>query len=439
MSNLTPKQIVTQLDHYVVGQLKAKKAVAIALRNRFRRKSISGKLIQEITPHNILMIGPTGVGKTEIARRLAKLTNAPFIKVEATKFTEIGYVGKEVESIIRELLDIAIINTTKELKATMTAQALYKAKIKLVDLIVGNSANLETKDMFLKKLQNGELDNKEVELSIPEKNQKKPFVQGFDVQGINSTQMGLFNLSDFIGNTLHKEKKKIVKFKVPEAIKYMTGQELKNLCNESIVIEAAIKKTEQEGIVFLDEIDKITGGSIQKKNEVNREGVQRDLLPLIEGTSVNTKYGCVNTDHMLFIASGAFHLSSPTDLLPELQGRLPIRVQLSPLTQDDLFCILSDIEHSLPRQYRSLLQAENIKLKFTKKGLSEIAKYTYIINNENENIGARRLIAVFERIFETINFLADEISGETINIDDKFVVKSLTNLYEISDLTKFVL
>ena len=242
MFNLTPKQIVTQLDHYVIGQLKAKKAMAIALRNRFRRKLISGQLMQEITPHNILMVGPTGVGKTEIARRIAKLTNAPFIKVEATKFTEIGYVGKEVESIIRELLDIAIINTKKELKATMTAKALYKAKIKLVDLIVGKSANFDTKDMFLKKLQNGELDDKEVELSMLEKSSKKPFVQGFDIQGINSSQMGLLNLNDFIGNTLHKEKKKIVKLKVPEAMKYLTEQELESLCNESVVIEAAIKK-----------------------------------------------------------------------------------------------------------------------------------------------------------------------------------------------------
>ena len=439
MSNLTPKQIVSELDKFVIGQTEAKKAVAVALRNRWRKKLVEKKLRDEIIPHNILMVGPTGVGKTEIARRLAKLSNSPFIKVEATKFTEIGYVGKEVDSIIRDLLDIAIKETKKSLKAKLQPEALQKAKIKLVELIVGREANNETKKVFFDKLQNGELDDREVELSVPDKSKKKSFMQNFDIPGGTSTQMGVFNLSEILGNSLGNDPKKVTKFKVPEAVKQLTEQELDIACNEDSIIEEAMKITEQDGIVFIDEIDKIAGGNIQKKNEVNREGVQRDLLPLIEGTTVSTKYGSIKTDHILFIASGAFHLAKPTDLLPELQGRLPIKVELLPLTENDLYQILSDTKHALPKQYQALLATENVNLKFTKSGLTEIAKYTNIINNEDENIGARRLITLFEKILEDITFLADELSGKTIEIDSKYVVKSLAKLKENNDLKKFVL
>jgi ATP-dependent HslUV protease ATP-binding subunit HslU len=439
MSSLTPKQIVSELDKFVIGQVEAKKAVAVALRNRWRRKLVDKKLREEIIPHNILMVGPTGVGKTEIARRLAKLSKSPFIKVEATKFTEIGYVGKEVESIIRELLDIAIKETKKSLKLKLHPEALQKAKIKLVELIVGPQANNETKKTFFDKLQNGELDDREVEFSVTDKTKKKSFLQNFDIPGGNSAQMGIFNLSEMLGDSLGNEPKKLSKFKVPEAIKHLTEQELEILCDESSVIEEAIKITEQDGIVFIDEIDKIAGGNIQKKNEVNREGVQRDLLPLIEGTTVSTKYGSIKTDHILFIASGAFHLAKPTDLLPELQGRLPIKVELLPLTEQDLYRILSETEHALPKQYKALLETENVKLKFAKSGLTEIAKYTNIINSENENIGARRLITLFEKILEDITFAADELTGKSVEIDAKYVTKSLATLNKKNDLKKFVL
>jgi ATP-dependent HslUV protease ATP-binding subunit HslU len=438
MDNLTPKQIVNELNKFVIGQTDAKKAVAVALRNRWRRKLVDKKLREEIIPHNILMVGPTGVGKTEIARRLAKLSKSPFIKVEATKFTEIGYVGKEVESIIKDLLDIAVRNTKKELILTLHPQALQKAKIKVVELIVGPQANNNTKKVFFDKLENGKIDHVEVEFSIPDKTKKKSFMQDLDIPE-DIEDLDILNLGEILGSNLDNESNKITKYKIPEAINYFIDQELDNLYDESSVIEEAIRKTEQDGIVFIDEIDKITGGDIHKKNEVNREGVQRDLLPLIEGTTVNTKYGYIKTDHILFIASGAFHLSKTTDLLPELQGRLPIKVKLLPLTEHDLYRILSVTECALPKQYKALLKTENVFLEFTQSGLSEIAKQTNIVNNEDENIGARRLITIFEKILENISFTADEISGKNVIVDAQYVSQNLKTLNKKNDLKKFVL
>ncbi len=439
MTQLTPKQIVNELDRYIIGQSNAKKAVAVALRNRWRRKQINNDLKDEIVPHNILMVGPTGVGKTEIAKRLAKLSKSPFIKIEATKFTEIGYVGRDVDSIARDLLDTAIKMVRDDFYIEVKNKALYEAKLKLVDCLVGKEASENTKNIYLKKLDAKELDDREVEISIDDQPNKGQSFPTFDVPGMPGSQMGVVNIGDMLGKTFGTKKQKLVKLKIPEAIKHLIKQETEKLIDEQLIIDKAIKITEEEGIVFLDEIDKIAGGNVNKKNDINREGVQRDLLPLIEGTIINTKYGPIKTNHILFIASGAFHLARPSDLLPELQGRLTIRVELSPLSKDDLLKILKEPENSLPKQYSALLKTEGVNLKFAESGLKCIAKYAAHINNEVENIGARRLYTLLEKILEEISFTANEIKGKTINIDAKFVEKNLDKITLSEDLSKFIL
>jgi len=439
MTQLTPKQIVAELDRFIVGQNQAKKAVSIALRNRWRRKQVTDDLRDEIVPHNILMVGPTGVGKTEIARRLAKFSKSPFIKIEATKFTEIGYVGRDVDSIIRDLLDITIKMVREEFNIEVASKAFYEAKLKLVDSLVGKDASEKTKELYFKKLDAKELDDREVEISITESPNQNSQIPTFDIPGMPGGQMGMLNIGDMLGKTFGTKKQKLIKLKVSEAIKHLIKQETEKLIDEQLIIDKAIKITEEDGIVFLDEIDKIAGGGVNKRNEVNREGVQRDLLPLIEGTIVSTKYGTIKTNHILFIASGAFHLARPSDLLPELQGRLPIRVELSPLSKEDLLRILKEPENSLPKQYCALLKTEGVNLKFTESGLKSIAKYTAQINDEIENIGARRLYTLLEKILEEVSFTADEIKSKIITIDSKFVEKNLSSVNIAEDLNKFIL
>ena len=439
MTQLTPKQIVAELDRFIVGQNQAKKAVSIALRNRWRRKQVTNDLRDEIVPHNILMVGPTGVGKTEIARRLAKFSKSPFIKIEATKFTEIGYVGRDVDSIIRDLLDITIKMVREEFNAEVASKAFYEAKLKLVDSLVGKDASEKTKELYFKKLDAKELDDREVEISITESPNQNSQIPTFDIPGMPGSQMGMLNIGDMLGKTFGTKKQKLIKLKVSEAIKHLIKQETEKLVDEQLILDKAIKITEEDGIVFLDEIDKIAGGGVNKRNEVNREGVQRDLLPLIEGTIVSTKYGAIKTNHILFIASGAFHLARPSDLLPELQGRLPIRVELSPLSKEDLLKILKEPENSLPKQYSALLKTEGVNLKFVESGLKGIAKYAAQINDEIENIGARRLYTLLEKILEEVSFTADEIKNKTITIDSKFVEKNLSSVNIAEDLNKFIL
>ena len=439
MTQLTPKQIVAELDRFIVGQNQAKKAVSIALRNRWRRKQVADGLRDEIVPHNILMVGPTGVGKTEIARRLAKFSKSPFIKIEATKFTEIGYVGRDVDSIIRDLLDITIKMVREEFNTEVASKAFYEAKLKLVDSLVGKDASEKTKELYFKKLDAKELDDREVEISITESPNQNSQIPTFDIPGMPGSQMGMLNIGDMLGKTFGTKKQKLIKLKVSEAIKHLIKQETEKLIDEQLILDKAIKITEEDGIVFLDEIDKIAGGGVNKRNEVNREGVQRDLLPLIEGTIVSTKYGAIKTNHILFIASGAFHLARPSDLLPELQGRLPIRVELSPLSKEDLLKILKEPENSLPKQYSALLKTEGVNLKFVESGLKSIAKYAAQINDEIENIGARRLYTLLEKILEEVSFTADEIKNKTITIDSKFVEKNLSSVNIAEDLNKFIL
>lgn len=439
MTQLTPKQIVAELDRFIVGQIQAKKAVSIALRNRWRRKQVTDDLRDEIVPHNILMVGPTGVGKTEIARRLAKFSKSPFIKIEATKFTEIGYVGRDVDSIIRDLLDITIKMVREEFNTEVASKAFYEAKLKLVDSLVGKDASEKTKELYFKKLDAKELDDREVEISITQSANQNSQIPKFDIPVMPGVQMGMLNIGDMLGKTFGAKKQKLIKLKVPEAIKHLIKQETEKLIDEQLILDKAIKITEEDGIVFLDEIDKIAGGGVNKRNEVNREGVQRDLLPLIEGTIVSTKYGAIKTNHILFIASGAFHLTRPSDLLPELQGRLPIRVELCPLSKEDFLRILKEPENSLPKQYCALLKTEGLNLKFVESGLKSIAKYAAQINDEIENIGARRLYTLLEKILEDVSFTADEIKSKTITIDSKFVEKNLSSVNIVEDLNKFIL
>ncbi|WPX96560.1 ATP-dependent protease ATPase subunit HslU [Candidatus Bandiella euplotis] len=439
MKDFTPKQIVDELDKYVIGQEQAKKAVAVALRNRWRRKHIADEIKDEVTPHNILMVGPTGVGKTEIARRLAKLLKSPFIKIEATKFTEVGYVGRDVDSIIRDLLDITIKMVREDFSDEVKSTALQAAKLRLVDCLVGKDASEETKKLYLEKLNSKELDERDVEISITEPTNKQQNIPTFDIPGMPGGQMGMFNLGDLLNKTMGTKNQKLVKLKVSEAMKHLVAQETDNLIDEQSIIDKAIKMTEEDGIVFLDEIDKIASGNVNKRSEVNREGVQRDLLPLIEGTAISTKYGMVKTNHILFIASGAFHLARPSDLLPELQGRLPVRVELHPLTQEDLVRILKEPKNSLPKQYTALFETEKVALEFTESGLNSIAKYAIHINEEVENIGARRLHTLFEKILENISFNADENAGNKFVVDEAFVEKNLADINKQDDLAKFIL
>lgn len=436
---LTPSQIVNELNRFIVGQEKAKKAVAIALRNRCRRKRVEGNLRNEIVPKNILMIGSTGVGKTEIARRLAKLTNSPFYKIEATKFTEVGYVGRDVESIIRDLVEIAV-NTEKTLaKTEVDINAREKAIERILDSLVGKTSSSETREKFKEKILNGELDDTEIEISVAD---TTPVGGGsFEIPGMPGASMGVLNLGDMIGRALGSSKTKTKKMLVKDAMAIIIPEESEKLIDQEKIIQQAINLAENDGIVFIDEIDKIAsiGSSGAKNAEISREGVQRDLLPLIEGTTVNTKYGPVKTDHILFIASGAFHIAKPSDLLPELQGRLPIRVELNSLTKDDMIKILLEPETSLIKQYSALIGTEDVHLEFTDSAIEKIADYAITINLEVEDIGARRLHTILENLLEDISFEASEMKGKKITIDDKFVENQLSKIITNLDLAKFVL
>ncbi len=434
--NLTPKQIVEELNRYIIGQDEAKKAVAIALRNRYRRKLVDSPLREEIVPKNILMVGPTGVGKTEVARRLAKLANAPFIKVEATKFTEVGYVGRDVESIIRDLAEVAIKTLKSATKKEVRDKAEKNAKKKILNILVGESSSEDTKEKFSQMLENGEMNEREIEIEVLDSGNS--FASSFEVPG---GQVGMINLSEMLGKAMNGEKTKKAKMTVEDALKTLIDEESEKMIDEDKIIKTAIKSVENDGIVFIDEIDKICVRNHSKGGDVSREGVQRDLLPLVEGTTVSTKYGLIKTDHILFIASGAFHIAKPADLLPELQGRFPIRVQLKPLTENDLVRILTEPESSLIKQYVALLGVENVTLDFTEAGIKEIAKIAYKVNSEVENIGARRLHTLLEKILEDVSFEASEMKkGAAIKIDESYVDAHLGDLISgKTDLSKFIL
>ena len=434
--NLNPKEIVAELDRFIIGQNDAKKAVAIALRNRYRRQNVDQKMRDEIIPHNILMVGPTGVGKTEISRRLAKLTNSPFIKVEATKFTEVGYVGRDVDSIIRDLVDVAINQVRERMREEVLSQADIIAENRLIQEVVGSSASDDTIEKFRAKFRNGELNDVEVEISLIDNGNN--MMHTMDVPG---AQLGVFNIGDILGKALGSKKTKTVKMKAPEAYQSILQEECDKMLNEEQIIKTALKAVEGDGIVFIDEIDKIAsranGGS---RGEVSREGVQRDLLPLIEGTVISTKYGPVKTNHILFIASGAFHVSKPSDLLPELQGRLPVKVNLHSLGEDEMVRILSERECSLPKQYQALLAVEGVELEFSESGIKHIAKVAIELNDRVENIGARRLQAVMEKVVEDISFNSVENKGKKIVIDEKYVSKQLASIMDpMMDTRKFIL
>jgi len=434
VTSFTPREIVSELDRFIVGQHDAKRAVAIALRNRWRRQQLGDELREEVQPKNILMIGPTGVGKTEIARRLARLAQAPFIKVEATKFTEVGYVGRDVEQIIRDLIEVAIHDTRERMRKDVTAKAELAAESRVIDALVGESASEETRQRFRKMLREGELDDKEIEIEVIDSGG----MPSFDVPGMPGAQMGMINLNDMLGKMVG-ERTKTRRMTVAESHELLVAEESDKLLDEDVVTRAAIQMAEQNGIVFIDEVDKICARQDRGGADVSREGVQRDLLPLIEGTTVATKYGPVKTDHILFIASGAFHLSKPSDLLPELQGRLPIRVELKALSVDDLKAILTEPEASLIRQYIALMGTEEVTLEFTDEAVGEIASVAAEVNSSVENIGARRLQTVLERLLDEISFTATDRGGETIVIDAAMVRDKVSDLAKNADLSKFIL
>ena len=435
-TNFSPREIVSELDRYIIGQEDAKKAVAVALRNRWRRMQLPDNLKEEIVPKNILMVGPTGVGKTEISRRLAKLAKAPFIKVEATKFTEIGYVGRDVESIIRDLVEIAIHSTKKEMSKNVKAKAELAAEERVLEALVGANASEDTKQKFRKLLRENQLNDKEIEISILDNgNTSMPTI---DIPGMPGAQMGMISLGDLIGKPFG-DKYKTKKMTVGNAYQVLMDEECDKLLDNDAITQNAIKAVENDGIVFIDEIDKITGKDERRGGDVSREGVQRDLLPLIEGTTVNTKYGSIKTDHILFICSGAFHLAKPSDLLPELQGRLPIRVELKALSQNDFVRILTEPEANLIEQYIALMQTENFTLKFSKEAIEKIADIAVQINENIENIGARRLHTVLEILLEDISFSASERAGEELEITAEMVNEKLEKFTQSSDLSRFIL
>lgn len=435
-ANFSPREIVSELDRYIVGQAEAKKAVAIALRNRWRRMQLPDRLKEEIVPKNILMVGPTGVGKTEISRRLARLVKAPFIKVEATKFTEIGYVGRDVESIIRDLVEVAINTTKKEQRKVVHVKAEAAAEERILKVLVGKDSGEETKQKFRELLRNGSLDEKEIEIDIVDNSSNT--MPTIDIPGMPGAQMGMISLGDLLGKPFG-DKYKTRKLKISEAKKIITDEESDKLLDNDAIVNMAIKSVENDGIVFIDEIDKICGKDDRRGGDVSREGVQRDLLPLIEGTIVNTKYGAVKTDHILFICSGAFHLAKPSDLLPELQGRLPIRVELQALTKEDFINILKEPEANLIEQYVALLGTENFELKFADDAIEKIADIAVQINENVENIGARRLHTVLEILLEDINFNASDRSGQSETITAQMVEEKLSKYTKSMDLSKFIL
>ena len=435
MTTFSPREIVSELDRYIVGQDDAKRAVAVALRNRWRRQQLDDDLKEEVLPKNILMIGPTGVGKTEIARRLARLAQAPFLKVEATKFTEVGYVGRDVESIVRDLVEVAIHATRERLRKQVQAKAEVNAEERVLDALVGESASADTRQKFRKMLREGQLGDKEIEIEVSAGSSGMPT---FEIPGMPGAQMGMINLNDMLGGAFG-QRAKPKRVTVSESYGLLIAEESDKLLDEDQIVREAMSVVENDGIVFLDEIDKITARSDRHGADVSREGVQRDLLPLIEGTTVATKHGTVKTDHVLFIASGAFHLAKPSDLLPELQGRLPIRVELSALTHEDFVRILTEPEASLIKQYTALMNTEDVTLEFTGDAIEEIARLSAEINSGVENIGARRLHTVMERLLEEISFTATDRGGETIVIDADMVRERVGELLKNADLTKFIL
>ena len=432
MTDLTPREIVSELDRYIIGQGDAKRAVAVALRNRWRRKQLGDDLRDEVYPKNILMIGPTGVGKTEISRRLAKLARAPFIKVEATKFTEVGYVGRDVEQIIRDLMESAIAETRGYMRDDVKAKAVDAAMERVVTAVAGKDAREGTRDLFRKKLRDGLLDDTVIELELADTSNP---LGGFEIPG---QQPGMMNLADMFGKmsggrTIKK------RMTVADSYEALIADEADKLLDDESVTKAALEAVEQSGIVFLDEIDKVCAKSDARGADVSREGVQRDLLPLIEGTTVSTKYGPIKTDHILFIASGAFHVAKPSDLLPELQGRLPIRVELQPLTEGDFVRILTETDNALTLQYSALMKTENLTVTFSEDGIAELAKIAAEVNESVENIGARRLYTVIERVFEDLSFTAPDRGGEEIVIDAAFVEKHVGAMSRSTDLSRYVL
>ncbi len=435
MTDLTPRKIVSELDRYIVGQNDAKRAVAVALRNRWRRKQLDDKLRDEVYPKNILMIGPTGVGKTEISRRLAKLARAPFLKVEATKFTEVGYVGRDVEQIIRDLVDTSITMTRDQMREDVRTKAKEAAEERVIEAIAGDDAREATREMFRKKLRSGELDDTIIELEVSDTTNPMSM---FDIPGQPSGQVGMMNIGEMFGKAMGNRKTR-KKLSVAASYDVLLSEEADKLLDDEIVTKAALRSVEEGGIVFLDEIDKVCARSDARGAEVSREGVQRDLLPLIEGTTVSTKHGAIKTDHILFIASGAFHVSKPSDLLPELQGRLPIRVELRDLTEKDFIRILSETENALTLQYTALMATENVTVSFSKGGISALASAAAEVNRSVENIGARRLYTVIERVFEELSFAAPDLSGTDVVIDKDYVNKNLDVLLQSSDLSRYVL
>ena len=431
--SFSPREIVSELDRFVIGQAQAKRAVAIALRNRWRRQELPDEIKEEVLPKNILMIGPTGVGKTEISRRLSKLAEAPFIKVEATKFTEVGYVGKDVEQIIRDLIEISIALVKEKKKKEVLAKAQLSAENRVLEVLVGKNASAATKESYRKRLRAGDLDNNEIEISV----QDNPQMPSFEIPGMQGN-VGMVSIGDIFGKGLKKKKKK--KMTVKESYEYLILEESDKLMDDDQVLKEAKFAAENNGIVFLDEIDKVSARSDGRAGaDVSREGVQRDLLPLIEGTTVNTKHGPIKTDHILFIASGAFQLAKPSDLLPELQGRLPIRVELNALTKNDFIKILKEPDNSLIKQYTALLETENVTLEFTDDAIDTIAEISTHINSTIENIGARRLHTILEKILDEISFEAPDKGGEKIKIDKAYVDKHLGDIAKDKDLSKFIL
>ncbi|WP_444460980.1 ATP-dependent protease ATPase subunit HslU [Rhodobacter capsulatus] len=433
MTSLTPREIVSELDRFIIGQAEAKRAVAVALRNRWRRQRLSPEMREEVYPKNILMIGPTGVGKTEISRRLAKLAKAPFLKVEATKFTEVGYVGRDVEQIIRDLVDVAMVETRERMREEVKARAHKAAEDRVIEVLAGTDAREQTREMFRRKLRDGELDDKQIEIEVAETASAPQMMMGNP--GMELQMQGLQDLFKAFGGARKTRRK----MSVAESYEVLISEEADKLLDDEAVKTAALEAVSQSGIVFLDEIDKVAARAETRGADVSREGVQRDLLPLIEGTTVSTKYGPVKTDHILFIASGAFHIAKPSDLLPELQGRLPIRVELRPLTEEDFVRILTETDNALTRQYTALMATEEVTVNFTPEGIAALARIAAEVNRSVENIGARRLYTVMERVFEELSFTAPDRSGDQVTVDAAFVERHLGSLAQSADLSRYVL